>query len=269
LAEYSLDDLRYLMSRLRDPVDGCPWDKQQSFSTIAPHTIEESYELLDAIESGDYQQIKEELGDVLFQVIFYAQLGQEQNQFDFNTIVSGLVDKLIRRHPHVFPQGTLESRSSGMAIDQVEIKKNWETIKAAERIGKQKQGVLDDIPQSFPALTRAEKLQKRAAQVGFDWDDSCGALEKISEEIAELKEAMKQTDKRHVEEELGDLLFSVVNLSRHLKLNSETALRVANKKFEARFRYIEQVLIAKGSSANAASLEQMDMLWQQAKEQGL
>ncbi|MEE8056295.1 MAG: nucleoside triphosphate pyrophosphohydrolase [Pseudomonadales bacterium] len=279
MADYSLDDLLYLMSRLRDPKDGCPWDRAQDFSSIVPHTIEESYELADAIERGDFQQIREELGDVLFQVVFYSQLGDEQKQFDFNGIVSTLVDKLIRRHPHVFPEGSLESRVGHQAIGSqaidsqtikiAQVKQTWEAIKATERESKQQPGVLDDVPMALPALTRAAKLQKRASQVGFDWDDIDEVLGQLREEIDELIEAREQHSAVEIAGELGDVLFCLVNLARHLKVNPEAALRAANRKFENRFRYIEQTLAENGHLPAEATLEQMDKLWGEAKEQGL
>jgi ATP diphosphatase len=266
---YSLEDLLYLMRRLRDPQDGCPWDREQSLSSIVPHTIEESYELADAIGQGDFQQIKEELGDVLFQVVFYAQLAAEQEQFEFTDIVSGLVEKLLRRHPHVFPDGSLQSRVGQQSTDMQTIKKNWEVIKAAERQGKQQNGVLDDVPVTIPALSRAIKLQKRAAQVGFDWGSIEPVLAQLQAEIVELVEAKDELDEDQIEAELGDVLFCAVNLSRHLKKDPETALRRTNSKFEARFRYIETKLAEKGITPDTAELALMDALWDEAKTQGL
>jgi ATP diphosphatase len=261
LANYSLDDLLYLMSRLRDPQDGCPWDLAQNFSSIISHTIEESYELADAIASGDTEHMCEELGDVLFQVIFYAQLGAEQGHFDFPTIVSRLVEKLIRRHPHVFPDGALQARMGFQNGSADAIKKNWENIKIAERQGKRLKGVLDDVPLALPAVTRAAKMQKRASKTGFDWTDADGVLIKLQEEISELAEARLTTNKSEIEGE--------INLARHLEVEPESALRTTNKKFEARFSYIEKALQARGSSTEAASVEEMDVLWDEAKERGL
>lgn len=269
MADYSLDDLLYLMSRLRDPEDGCPWDRVQDFSTIIAHTIEESYELADAIEQGDIQHIKEELGDVLFQVVFYAQLGKEQDSFDFASVISNLVAKLIRRHPHVFPEGTLDSRVGKQAEDTEAIKQAWEAIKSTERAGKQQQSVLDDVPNAFPALIRATKLQKRAAQTGFDWDNIDGALAKLKEEVDELIAARKQQSQQQIEAELGDVLFSVVNLSRHLKVDAEASLRATNNKFKRRFQYIESILKSRGASPEQSSLAEMDALWDEAKAKGL
>lgn len=269
MADYSLDDLLYLMSRLRDPVDGCPWDLAQDFSSIVAHTIEESYELADAIGQADYQQIKEELGDVLFQVVFYSQLGSEQQQFEFNDIVSSLVDKLVRRHPHVFPQGTLHSRAGEQTVETDEINRSWEAIKAAEREGKKKSAMLDDVPMALPALTRAAKLQKRASQVGFDWDDIDQVLAQVSSEIEELKQARQRGVAGEISEELGDIIFSLVNVSRHLSVDPEAALRQSNRKFENRFRYIETAINASGATLGESSLEQMDLLWDEAKKTGL
>ena len=266
---YDLDDLLYLMARLRDPKDGCPWDLQQDFSSIVPHTLEESYELADAIYNEDYPQIKEELGDVLFQVIFYAQLGAEKKAFEFAEVVNVLVDKLVRRHPHVFPDGDLKGRTSDKNVDIQAIKANWETIKSEERTGKQLTSVLDDVPIALPALNRASKLQKRASQVGFDWENADDVLERLRDEIEELLEARDGGCSEHIEDELGDVLFSTVNLARHLKVNPVAALQKANRKFEKRFRYIEKSLLSRDSSLEEASLETMDALWDEAKENGL
>ena len=268
-SSYSLEDLLYLMSRLRDPKDGCPWDLEQDFSSIIPHTIEECYELEDAIASGDFKQIKEELGDVLFQVVFYAQLGKEQQQFDFDSIVSSLTEKLVRRHPHVFPAGTLASRVSEQQTAMSDIKATWEAIKNNERQSKQLGGVLDDVPLTLPALSRAAKLQKRASAVGFDWDDIDGVLKHLKSEIEELLEARERGSSAEITDEMGDILFCAVNIARHLQVEPEQALRGANRKFERRFRYIEAQLLAQGSCAESASLEHMDELWDEAKKQGL
>ncbi|MBN4055428.1 nucleoside triphosphate pyrophosphohydrolase [bacterium AH-315-K03] len=266
---YKLEDLLYLMERLRDPNDGCPWDCEQDFSSIVPHTIEESYELADAIERGDMKQIREELGDVLFQVVFYSQLGKEKDHFTIDDVISGLVEKLLRRHPHVFPTGQLHSRANTQTESTHKITKQWETLKSIERHNKQQSGVLDDIPIALPALTRAGKLQKRAAQTGFDWTDFADVLQKLQEEIGELSTAIKQDSPDEIEQEMGDVLFSCVNIARHLNVDSETALRRTNKKFEARFRYIEQTALGQGQTLEQLSLEQMDHLWDKAKSEGL
>lgn len=266
---YTLADLLTVMQRLRDPERGCPWDLQQDFASIAPHTLEECYELVDAIERGDYPQVREELGDVLFQVIFYAQLGSEQQRFTFDELVHGLVDKLLRRHPHVFSQGTLAdgglqgAAASATPVEQVGL--TWERIKQDERAAKQQPGVLDDIPLALPALSRAAKLQKRAARVGFDWQDWRDVIDKMQEEQAELIEAIEGGDPDEIADELGDLLFCGVNLARFLKVDPEAALRACNQKFERRFRFIEQALAAEGRLPEQASLAEMDALWDAAK----
>lgn len=263
---YSLDDLLYLMSRLRDPDGGCPWDLAQDFKSITPSTIEEAYELVDAIAIDDNRQIKEELGDVLFQVIFYSQLGKERQWFEFHQIVDSLTDKLIRRHPHVFPNGELTARfNKDIAID--EVKQQWEAIKQAERNDKQQHRILDDIPLALPALSRAQKMQKRVAQIGFDWPDAISAIVKIREEINELELAIEKHDIANIKEEIGDLLFSCVNVARHLKVDPESALAASNRKFAQRFNHIEEILGQQGKTPETATLQEMDSLWQQAKDQ--
>ncbi|HET8710169.1 MAG TPA: nucleoside triphosphate pyrophosphohydrolase, partial [Spongiibacteraceae bacterium] len=256
-AHYSISDLLEVMARLRDPERGCPWDLQQDFASIAPHTLEECYELVDAIERGDFPQIRDELGDVLFQVIFYAQLGREQGRFDFGDIVHNIVEKLLRRHPHVFPNGkwceTNEEWGEGssglgadarpdIAVEQVGV--NWERIKQEERASKNQTGILDDVPVALPALSRAVKLQKRAARVGFDWDSWRDVFVKMEEEKRELEAAIDTGDIDQITDEMGDLLFVCVNLARFLKVDPETALRTSNRKFERRFGYIERTLAA-------------------------
>ncbi|WP_347332167.1 nucleoside triphosphate pyrophosphohydrolase [Marinimicrobium locisalis] len=266
---YTIDDLLYLMARLREPGTGCPWDLKQSYKTIAPSTLEEAYEVVDTIEREDYDHLREELGDLLFQVIFYSQLGKEEARFDFPTIVDGLVSKLVRRHPHVFPDGTLESRigdrdASQDEGNQDEVKARWEAIKQQERAEKGVKGVLDDVPVTLPALSRAAKLQKRASGVGFDWPEVSGPIAKVREELAELEAAIEQGDHSAQQEELGDLLFAAANIARHLKVDPEAALRGANRKFERRFRYVERQA---GDQLGSASLTQLDRLWGQAKQQ--
>lgn len=266
---YAVSDLLVVMQRLRDPERGCPWDLQQSFTSIAPHTLEECYELVDAIERGDFPQIRDELGDVLFQVIFYAQLGNEQHRFNFDEVVHGLVEKLLRRHPHVFPSGDLGSEllvDATTTVTEVEqVKQNWENIKQQERSAKQQISVLDDVPIALPALTRAAKLQKRAARVGFDWDNWRDVMVKLDEEKLELEEAIAGGDAEQIAEELGDLLFCGVNLARFLDVDPEAALRACNRKFERRFRFIEQALAQQGRTPQQATLAEMDALWHAAK----
>lgn len=263
---YNISDLLYLMGRLRDPVDGCPWDIKQTYKTITPNTLEEAYEVVDAIEDNDFVHLKEELGDLLFQVIFYSQLGDEENRFDFHSVASGLVEKLIRRHPHVFPDGELRERFGNMPSDTDEIKARWENIKQQERAAKGAQGVLDDVPLNLPALSRAAKLQKRAAQVGFDWEDVQGPIAKVREELAEVEQALNEKNKEAVFDEIGDLLFSVVNISRFLKLDPEAALRKASTKFEGRFRFMEQ---AAEDGMENANIKELTALWNEAKNKGL
>lgn len=264
---YTLDDLKDLMRRLREPETGCPWDIQQTYQSIAPSTIEEAYEVVDAIERENYSHLKEELGDLLFQVIFYSQIATEEQRFGFDDVVSGLVTKLIRRHPHVFPDNSLASRIDPLAAheNEAKIKRGWEQLKQHERAAKGQTGLLDDIPLNLPALTRAAKLQKRASSAGFDWSSLDGVLDKVDEELAELKVAIKQRDPAAIQEELGDLFFSVVNICRHTRVDAETATRATNAKFEQRFRYIERILAEQGQTPQQASLETMDRLWQEAK----
>ncbi|MDB6061093.1 MAG: mazG [Verrucomicrobiaceae bacterium] len=263
---YALPDLLEVMARLRNPDGGCPWDLQQNFASIAPHTLEECYELVDAIERGDYPQVREELGDVLFQVIFYAQLGREQNLFSFDDLVHNLVAKLLRRHPHVFPSGDLTERvhTGDVAVEQVNV--NWERIKQQERAEKSQHSVLDDVPLALPSLSRAAKLQKRAARVGFDWQSWRDVIVKIDEEKNELIEAIDSGDRAHIEDEFGDLLFSCVNLARFLDIDPESALRAGNRKFERRFGYIEQALAAQGREPQQVALAEMEALWVEAKQ---
>lgn len=264
--KYSVNDLLYLMGRLRDPDGGCPWDLKQDFASIVPSTIEEAYEVAEAIEAGDFEHLPEELGDLLFQVIFYAQLGREGELFDFDGIVDTLVRKLIRRHPHVFPEGELRGRRAAHAVDETEVKRNWEAIKASERGAKGEAGVLDGVARNLPAMTRAAKLQKRAAGIGFDWPSVDGVLDKIEEEIAELRAAMASGNETHASEELGDLLFSCINAARHLRVDPERALRDCNRKFERRFGAVEAALAAEGRGPAEASLAELDALWVRAKE---
>ena len=262
--EYGIEDLRYLMRRLRDPKTGCPWDLKQTYQSITSHTIEEVYEVVDAIEQDDMSHLSEELGDLLFQIIFYSQLAEEQSQFSFDDIISTITQKLIRRHPHVFPEGTIESSRVSLAdAEIVEIKRVWEEIKRQERTDKGVGKILDDIPLALPALNRALKLQKRAANVGFDWSDIKPVIEKINEEVIELEVEIKRGDKVRMADELGDLLFSCVNLARHLKLDPETSLRGANQKFKRRFESME--LLAGKTKIEDHSADQLELLWGKVK----
>ena len=248
-----------IMQSLRDPDKGCPWDKKQTFETIVPHTLEEAYEVADAIEKGDMAELEGELGDLLFQGVFYAQLGHEQQLFDFESIAKAMCDKLVRRHPHVFSDATLDTDEA--------IKQNWEKLKQQERQTKNEENtsLLDDLPKHFPALSLAQKMQKRVGRHGFDWPEIDGVIDKLEEEVAELKDALKSGNKAHIEEEMGDLLFSCVNLSRHLKLDPEAALRKSCRKFEQRFRALEAIIGNDGLGVDSASLEQLEGAWQQAK----
>lgn len=252
-----IEDLLDIMARLRNPLGGCPWDLEQDFSTIAPCTIEEAYEVVDAITQGDMKALREELGDLLLQVVFHSQMAREAGHFTFNDVVRGISDKLISRHPHVFGEVKVKS-----AAAQTE---NWEKIKDGERKNKGAESMLDGVALGLPALLRATKLQGRAARVGFQWPDLAPVFAKVEEELAEVKEAVAAGDKTHIEEELGDLLFMVANLARYLDADAETALRGANSKFERRFRHIEQSLKAQGKDIKSSTLAEMDQLWDDAK----
>jgi ATP diphosphatase len=262
---YSVPDLLRTMERLRDPESGCPWDIAQSFESIVPSTLEECYELAEAIEHEDYAHVAEELGDVLFQVIFYTQLGREQGLFSFDTVVNTLVDKLIRRHPHVFEDGQLEGIVNARS-SVAEVKQSWEAIKQAERDNKQQTGILADVPVALPALPRAQKLQKRVAQVNFDWPDAAAVLDKLQEEVDELRCALASAQSNEIHEEMGDVLFTCVNLARHLGLDAEESLRQSSTKFERRFSYMEGIAEKEGSTLGALDEEQLDQLWRRAKE---
>lgn len=260
-------ELLELMARLRDPETGCPWDRRQNFETIAPHTLEEACEVIDAIERADYAHLPGELGDLLFQVIFYAQLGREQGRFDFETIVSGLIGKLLARHPHVFPDGTLDSRREpDVAMASEEIRQNWERIKQSERAARGDAGALAGIPLALSALTRAAKLQKRAAQQGFDWSDPEPIPDKIREELDEVRQAVTAGDTAQIREEVGDLLFACVNLARHLDIDGEAALRAANRKFERRFGYMIDALDGDLEHFRSLSAAAKEALWWRAKQ---
>ena len=251
------------MQRLRDPAHGCPWDLDQDFASIVPSTLEEAYELASAIEHGDYPHVAEELGDLLFQVIFYARLGEERGFFDFHQIVHTLVDKLVRRHPHVFADGDLEGIVRG-DTPVTEVKETWEAIKRQERHERSQTSILADIPTALPSLSRAQKVQKRAATVGFDWPEISGVLEKCREELTEFQEAQAESKVRQ-EEELGDLLFSCVNLARHAGVDAEAALRRATCKFESRFNTLEERASRDGKALEEMDLDTLDGLWEAAK----
>lgn len=257
----ALDRLLAIMDRLRDPEGGCPWDIEQDFGSIAPYTIEEAYEVADAIERQDMAELKDELGDLLFQVVFHSQMAQEAGHFRFEDVAEAISEKMLRRHPHVF--GDADARDAQTQISA------WEAQKAAERAEKADRdpSVLANLPVALPALLRAEKLSKRAARVGFDWPEVAQVLEKIDEELAEVREAVAENDPAHIEEEVGDLLFAISNLARKLQLDPETALRKANAKFERRFRGVEARLNEQGSSVQEADLEAMEAMWLSVKNE--
>lgn len=255
-----LPRLRAIMRALRDPETGCPWDIEQTFATIAPYTIEEAYEVADAIERGAWDELKGELGDLLFQSVFHAQMAEEAGLFSLDDIADTMSDKMVTRHPHVFGA---ESRNKS-AEQQT---RDWEAIKAAERADKAEKGTLDGVALGLPALLRAHKLQKRAARVGFDWPSAREVLDKILEESRELVEAQAEADQEHILEEYGDLMFVMANLGRHLGVEPEAALRAANAKFERRFGRVEALLAARGKRPEDSTLAEMDALWTTAKEE--
>lgn len=257
-----LERLRAIMARLRDPVTGCPWDIEQDFATIAPYTIEEAYEVADAIARQAWDELKGELGDLLFQSVFHAQMAEEAGLFDLDDVATSIADKMIARHPHVFGD-----ESNAKSADQQVA--DWESVKAAERAAKARGGVLDDVALGLPALMRAEKLQKRAARVGFDWPDIAMVIDKIAEEARELAEARATLPQDKIAEEMGDLLFVMANLARHLKVDPEDALRRANAKFTRRFAFIEAELAKAGKRPADSDLAEMDALWDDAKRAGL
>ncbi|MCH8505133.1 MAG: nucleoside triphosphate pyrophosphohydrolase [Ectothiorhodospiraceae bacterium] len=258
-----LEDLLDVMARLRDPERGCPWDVKQTFDTIAPYTIEEAYEVADAIQRNDLEDLRDELGDLLFQVVFHARMAEEHGHFAFPDVAAAIRDKIVRRHPHVFEQAR---------VDDVSV--SWEAIKAEERARKleargEDVSALSDVSVALPGLLRAVKLTRRAARVGFDWPEARGVLEKIREELDEVEEAYRQTPERQdlLEEELGDLLFATANLARHLKLDPEAALRRANAKFESRFRHMERALGGQGLSLDRVDFERREQAWEAAKRE--
>jgi ATP diphosphatase len=256
----AMQRLLEIMARLRDPATGCPWDLEQTWASIAPHTIEEAYELADAIDRSDVDSVRDELGDLLFQVVFQARIAEERALFRFDDVVDAISDKLERRHPHVF-----SGASIGSAAEQTLA---WERHKAAERAERgDGGGALDGVALGLPSLTRATKLGQRAARVGFDWPDTVGVLGKIREEIGELAEAVADSQPARVREELGDLLFSVAQLARHLRVDPEGALRDAGSKFERRFRRVEALLAEQDRSPSAADMAELEALWVKAKQE--
>ena len=265
-----IDRLLEVMARLRDPAGGCPWDLEQSFETIAPYTIEEAYEVAEAIRQDDREALRDELGDLLLQVVFHAQMAHEDGSFDFDAVARGIAEKMIRRHPNVFGDDESDARHSAPAQ-----MRSWEAQKAAERKAKaeaegRRHSVLDGVALALPALLRADKLQRRAARVGFDWPDQGPVFDKVLEEVAELREAAAADEAPNatnssVSEEVGDLLFACVNLARHLGVEPEAALRAANAKFTARFRHVEAALADSGREADKVGLAELDRLWEDAK----
>jgi ATP diphosphatase len=253
----AIERLLHVMDRLRDPVSGCPWDLEQDFRSIAPYTIEEAHEVADAIERGDLDHLRDELGDLLFQVVFHARLGREAGAFDFDAIADAIADKLIRRHPHVF--GDAEERSAEAQTER------WERIKARERAEAGMTSAVDGVSGALPPLRRAAKLQKRAARVGFDWPDSAPVLAKIREEVDELERELDSGDADRIEDELGDVLFAVANLARKADLDADAALRRTNLKFERRFRAMEAAAAADGRRFDELDLEAQEALWQRVK----
>jgi nucleoside triphosphate diphosphatase len=261
MADSALQQLLKVMARLRDPNGGCPWDIEQTFATIAPYTIEEAYEVADAVDSGDPAHLRDELGDLLFQVVFHARMAEEKGWFDFEAVAASIHDKLVRRHPHVFAGAEFSTDAERSA--------NWETLKAQERDaasrrkGEGAASVLGDVPKALPALSRAEKLGKRASRVGFDWPDASGVREKLNEELTELDSAATPDT---VAEELGDALFTLVNLGRKLDVSAEDALRAANSKFERRFRHMEALARDRGRTLDTLAPAEWEALWLEAKQ---
>lgn len=261
MTSYQMDDLLAIMARLRDPEQGCPWDIKQTFRSIVPYTLEEAYEVADAIERQSYDELKDELGDLLFQTVFYARIAEEEGRFQFKDCVQAICDKLVRRHPHVFA----ESADNHSVENAEQVLQNWEALKSEERKASGQHSVLDNIPAAMPALSRAYKLQKRCANVGFDWSDAAGAWDKVKEEVAEVEEL--PADSPALAEELGDLLFALVNVIRKHKLEPESVLRQANSKFERRFRAVEAELAKLGKTPQQSDLIEMDALWDKVKRQ--
>lgn len=266
MVEYSYSDLMELMRRLRDPKDGCPWDLKQTYRTIVPHTLEEVYEVIDTIEREDFEHLSEELGDLLFQVVFYAQIASEEERFTLDDVIDSLVKKLLSRHPHVFPDGTLSSRASVQVMDVTGVNQQWDAIKQQEKQSKAKpMHVLADVPLSQPGLLRAKKLQSKASKVGFDWPSIDGVISKVEEELAELKEALARGEKDLIEDELGDVLFALANVARHTKIDPEQAVRRTNQKFERRFSFVEQRVGESRYDWSDFQLDELDAFWDEAK----
>ena len=291
--ESSIEILLSVMRMLRDKNYGCPWDLEQSISSLASYTLEEVYEVMDAIENGDMVELEDELGDLLFQVVFYAQIANENSKFSFASIAETITEKLIRRHPHVFPGGELKNFGNPSVLSTNEVLVNWEAIKEIEREEKRQKkrdkkyssprqvsavdisveepipSALDNVPRAMPAIIRAQQLQKKAAGQGFDWQSIEPVIAKVKEEVAELERALQQGDAKSIQHELGDILFTSVNLARHLDIEAEMSLRSANRRFEQRFKWIERELAGRGLRAKEVNLEELDSLWVRAKSSGL
>ena len=282
----AIEKLVALMVMLRDQKLGCPWDLEQTIESLVPYTLEEVYEVVDAIDKNDMVELKDELGDLLFQVVFYAQIACEEGLFTFDDVADSITAKLIRRHPHVFPDATIGSFGSKSYISSDQVVVNWEAIKQEEKIKKLQHraqrgqtekedstdaiaSTLDDVPRSLPALERAYKLQKRAANTGFDWRDIAPVIEKLKEESAEFQSALETKNQQQIQAEIGDVLFTAVNLARHASVEPEIALRAANHRFEERFKWIETTLYSRDQTVNETNQEQLDELWEQAKGMGL
>ena len=282
----AIEKLVALMVMLRDQKLGCPWDLEQTIESLVPYTLEEVYEVVDAIDKNDMVELKDELGDLLFQVVFYAQIACEEGLFTFDDVADSITAKLIRRHPHVFPDATIGSFGSKSYISSDQVVVNWEAIKQEEKIKKLQHraqrgqtekedstdaiaSTLDDVPRTLPALERAYKLQKRAANTGFDWSDIAPVIEKLKEESAEFQSALETKNQQQIQAEIGDVLFTAVNLARHASVEPEIALRAANHRFEERFKWIETTLYSRDQTVNETNQEQLDELWEQAKGMGL
>ena len=268
----AIERLQEIMAMLRDKVHGCPWDLDQTLVSLIPHTIEEVYEVADAIEKNDIDNIVDELGDLLFQVIFYAQIGNEEKIFNFEDVANAIVRKLLRRHPHVFPTGDAKSFGRGKKISSDEVVTNWESIKLEEKKEKLEESnsesarsVFDNLPGALPALQKSVKLQKLAGKVGFDWPDTSDVLVKLKEEIVELEEAIGKSNKQEIESELGDVLFTAVNMARHLNVDPELALRGANGRFKNRVVWIENELGKNGEFVSDKNIDDLNQLWNEAK----
>lgn len=269
-----------IMAQLRDKDSGCPWDVEQTMESLTRYTIEEAYEVADAIANGDMGDIKDEFGDLLFQVVFYAQIASEQSEFNFDDVARGISDKLVRRHPHVFGDGDNNLGSTVQKLSHASLNAQWDAIKAQEKLAKQQSqsstsvhekenaniSILDNVPSGMPALMHAQKLQKACAKVGFDWPEVTPVLEKVREEVDEIaQEVGIENNHAAIEEEIGDALFAMVNLSRHLNVDADTALRKASHKFASRFKGVEQLAHTKGNDLNSLTLDEMEALWQQVK----